>query len=87
MQSEPVALTYRIDMTKDMLDHLELGSGTTADRSVPVGDLTFTYFEDDDSAEARFTEPQVVASSTGKSNPQGMLWLLDILKMLEGTTP
>ncbi len=74
-------------MTKDMVDHLELGSGTTADRSALAGDLTFTYFEDDDSAEAQFTEPQVGASAAGKSNPQGMLWLLDILKMHEGTTP
>jgi hypothetical protein len=87
VQSDPVALTYRIDMTKDMLDRLELGSNTTADGSELAGELTFTYFEDDESAETQFTEPQIGASATGKSNPQGMLWVLDILKMLEGTTP
>ncbi len=83
VQSEPAVLTYQIDMTKDMLDHLELSSGETA---ALVGDLTFTYFEDD-SAETQFSEPRVGASTSAKSNPQGMLWLLDVLNMLEGTTP
>lgn len=87
VESEPVPLTYRIDMTKDMLDHLELGSSETAGGPASVGDLTFTYHEDDDTAEAQFREPRIGVSTSAKSNPQGMLWLLDVLKMLEGTTP
>jgi RNA polymerase sigma factor (sigma-70 family) len=83
VQSEPAALTYRIDMTRDMLDRVELGSSRTA----PAGVLTFTYSEDDGSTEAQFSEPRVGVSTTAKSNPQGMLWLFDILKTLEGTTP
>lgn len=83
VQSEPAALTYRIDLIRDMLDRVELGSNKTA----PTGVLTFTYSGDDGSAEAQFSEPRIGVSTTAKSNPQGMLWLFDILKTLEGTTP
>ncbi|MGE5295312.1 MAG: hypothetical protein ACM3VT_10840, partial [Solirubrobacterales bacterium] len=87
VQSEPAALTYRIDMSRDMLDRLEVNAGQAADGPALTGDLTFAYVEDDETMEAQFPEPQVGASGTAKSNPQGMLWLLDVLKMVEQTSP
>lgn len=86
VQSEPVALTYTIDMDKDLVDRLELGSTATADHPPVTGQLTFTYFEDEDAAQAEFTEPRVSTSSAEKSNAQGMLWLLEVLTMYDGAS-
>ncbi len=87
VQSEPAALTYVIDMEKDLVSRLELGPGTAEDGSAVTGELTFTYIEDDDSTETTFTEPRGSPSGAGKSNPQGILWLLEMLKMHDGATP
>ena len=87
VQSEPVALTYTVDMDKDLLNRLQLGSDKTDSRPAIAGELVFTYFEDEDSSEAQFTEPRIGTSGTGRSNPQGMLWLLDLLQTREAANP
>ncbi len=83
VQTEAVALTYTIDMEKDMVDRLELNSGDAADRSAITGEITFTYFDDEDSTEDRFTEPQITPSGTGRTKSRGMLWLPEILEKYE----
>jgi RNA polymerase sigma-70 factor (ECF subfamily) len=87
VQSEPVALTYTVDMDKDLLNRLQLGSDKTDSRPAIAGELVFTYFEDEDSSEAQFREPRIGTSGTGRSNPQGMLWLLDLLQTREAANP
>ena len=79
VQSEPVALTYTIDMDKDLIRRIELGSPETKDHPAFTGDLAFTYLED--SSDAQFTEPRSPAGGATKPSPQGILWLLDVLEM------
>jgi len=87
VQSEPAALTYTIDMDKDMVSRMELGSNATGGRPAVAGELAFTYFEDEDSSEDRFTEPRVSGSGVERSNTQGMLWLLDVLEVYDRAIP
>jgi hypothetical protein len=87
VQSEPEALTYTIDMKKDLIERLELNStGTKAGRAF-AGELAFTYCPDDDSADAQFPEPRVAAAGAVKSNLRGMLWLWDVLETQDGAVP
>ncbi|MEN6575368.1 MAG: RNA polymerase sigma factor, partial [Phycisphaerales bacterium] len=75
VQSDATALTYVIDMEKDLLDGLELGSAGAKGSPAVTGQLTFTYIEDEDSTETTLVEPRVNSSGTPQSNSQGMLWL------------
>jgi hypothetical protein len=87
VQSEPVALTYTIDMDKDLVHRLELGADGATSRPSVTGELVFTYFEDEESSQAQFTEPRIGASGVGRSNPRGMLWLPDLLETREAANP
>jgi len=87
VESEPTTLTYTIDMEKDLVERLELNSSQTSNGRSTAGELTFTYFPDDDSTEARFPEPRVAAAGAVSSGLHGMLWLLDVLEMRDGSTP
>jgi RNA polymerase sigma-70 factor (ECF subfamily) len=73
VQSEPMALTYTIDMTRDLISRLDMSSTTV------TGELMFTYLEEEDSSGNQFAEPRVAAGGPAKSNTQGVLWLLDVL--------
>lgn len=73
VQSEPMALTYTIDMTRDLISRLDMSSTTV------TGELMFTYLEEEDSSSNQFAEPRVAAGGPTKSNTQGVLWLLDVL--------
>lgn len=87
VQSDATALTYVIDMEKDLLDGLELGSAGAKGSPAVTGQLTFTYIEDEDSMETTLVEPRVNSSGIPQSNSQGMLWLLKLLQMHDGATP
>ena len=87
VESEPTTLTYTIDMEKDLVERLELNSSQTSNGRSTAGELTFTYFPDDDSTEARFPEPRIAAAGAVSSGLHGMLWLLDVLEMRDGSTP
>jgi RNA polymerase sigma-70 factor (ECF subfamily) len=86
VQSAPVAVTYTIDMEKDLVNRLELSSDQSGTRSAITGELVFEYFEDEDSSEIEFTEPRV-SPGTAKSNARGMLWLADLLQTRAAPTP
>jgi len=87
VRSDRTTMTYVIDMEKDLLDRLELSSeGATSTPGV-TGQLTFTYIEDEESAEGTFVEPRGSASGAARSNPQGMLWPLGLLELHDGATP
>lgn len=85
VQAPVAVLTYTIDMDKDLIYRVEVGSSQTADRPAISGDLAFTYLED--SSDIRFTEPRAPAGGTVRSSPQGLLWLLDVLEMYDRTNP
>jgi len=83
VQAEPVAMTYTIDMDKDLIRRVELGSPETTEQPAFTGDLAFTYLED--SSDAQFTEPRSPAGGATRASPQGILWLLDVLELHEQT--
>jgi hypothetical protein len=85
VQAPTAALTYTIDMDKDLIHRLELGSSGTTGRSAVAGDLAFTYLEDP--SDAQFTEPRAPAGGAVKPSPQGVLWLLDVLEMYDRANP
>jgi len=85
VESEPAAITYTIDMDKDLIHRLVLDSPETTDHPAVTGDLAFTYLED--SSDAQFTEPRAPAGGTTKPSPRGMLWLLGVLEMHNQTNP
>jgi hypothetical protein len=87
VQSEPVALTYTIDMNKDLVNRLDLNSAATTGHPAVTGELLFTYLEEEDSSHAQFTEPRIAAGGAVKSSPQGILWLLDVLEMHDSANP
>jgi RNA polymerase sigma-70 factor (ECF subfamily) len=86
VQSEPAALTYAIDLDKDLINSLAFSSDATTGRPAIAGELIFTYFEED-SSDARFAEPRGVAGGAVKSSPQGILWLLNVLEMRDRANP
>lgn len=87
VQSAPAVLTYSIDMEKDLVDRVELSSEGAKSSPAVAGQLTFTYSEDADSPETTFVEPPVSPSDNAKANPQGMLWLVELLPMRDGAAP
>jgi len=87
VRAHPATLTYVIDMDEDLVDRLELSIAGTADSPAVTGELTFSYVEDGDSTETTFVEPRVSSSGTARSNPQGMLWLLQLREMYDAATP
>jgi len=87
VQSDAATLTYVIDMEKDLVNRIESDSGSANGNPALTGQLTFTYFEDEDAAEGTFVEPRVSPSGSAKSNPHGMLWLAELLEMHDGTRP
>jgi len=84
VQSDATDLTYVIDMEKDLLERLELGSEAAKSGLAATGQVEFTYIEDEDSAEATLAAPRVIPLGNPQPNPQGMLWLLNLLQTQDG---